>query len=154
MMCLCFSRCPDALMSVRHSLVTSKMTGASSPIQRPSLNEHCSTLYASIKSGLEASLTKVKEFIASTVSFSMRNEFRREFCVTNVRSGIVMIFINFVLDTCEVQWYMYCQNTCIHTCIYLMGLQYLLLSAQGCLFTMWVGCGFVCCVCFHLSLAL
>ena len=92
-------------MSVRHSLVTSKMTGATSPIKRPSLNEHCSTLYASIKSGLEASLTKVKEFIASTVSFSMRNEFRREFCMTNVRSGIVMTFINFVLDTCEVQIY-------------------------------------------------
>jgi hypothetical protein len=78
------------------------MIGASSPIQRPWLNEHCSTLYASIKSGLEASLTKVKEFIASTVSFSMRNEFRREFCMTNVRRGIVMTFINFVLDTCEV----------------------------------------------------
>ena len=97
------SHYPDALMSVRHSLVTSKMIGASSPIQRPSLNEHCSTLYASIKSGLEASLTKVKEFIASTVSFSMRNAFRREFCMTNVRSGIVMTFINFVLETCEVQ---------------------------------------------------
>ena len=119
-MCLCFSCCPDALMSVRHSLVTSKMTGASSPIQRPSLNEHCSTLYASIKGGLEASLTKIKEFIASTVSFSMRNEFRREFCMTNVRSGIVMTFINFVLDTCEVQ-HIHVQPEYV---IYLMVLQH------------------------------
>ena len=89
-------------MSVRHSLVTSKMTAATSPIQRPALSEHCSTLYAAIKSGLEASLTKLKEFIASTVSFSMRHEFRREFCVNNVRSGIVMTFISHVLETCEV----------------------------------------------------
>ena len=89
-------------MSVRHSLVTSKMSGATSPIQKPALSEHCSTLYASIKSGLEASLTKVKEFIAPTVSFSMRHEFRRQFCMTNVRAGIVMNFIHYVLETCEV----------------------------------------------------
>lgn len=94
---------PDALMSVRHSLVTSKMSGATSPIQRPALSEHCFTLYASIKSGLEASLTNVREFIGSTVSFSMRHVFRREFCMNNVRSGIVMTFISYVLETCGVR---------------------------------------------------
>ena len=132
--CACIS---DALMSVRHSLVTSKMTGATSPIKRPSLNEHCSTLYASIKSGLEASLTKVKEFIASTVSFSMRNEFRREFCMTNVRSGIVMTFINFVLDTCEVQIWCFNNSSNCQQFLHVHMYTWVAMFAQGGLFTSW-----------------
>ena len=49
---------PDALMSVRHSLVTHK--GATSHLQAPTLSEHSATLYASIRSGLEASLSNLK----------------------------------------------------------------------------------------------
>lgn len=89
----------DALMEVRHSLATSKGTGTT-PFQAPSLNEHCTALYATIKSGLESSLAQVKEFIGSTVTFATRAEFREEFCLTRVRSGVVMGFIQFVLDTC------------------------------------------------------
>ena len=48
----------DVLMDVRQSLVTNKTS--SSPLQAPSLNEHCSRLYATIKSGLESSLGQLK----------------------------------------------------------------------------------------------
>ena len=44
-------------MDVRHSLVTNKV---SSHLQAPSLDEHCSKLYATIKSGLESSLGQLK----------------------------------------------------------------------------------------------
>ncbi len=43
-------------MSVRHSLVSSK----GSQQDTPTLNDHSATLYASIKSGLESSLSHLK----------------------------------------------------------------------------------------------
>ena len=46
-----------------------------------------------------------------TVSFSMRRDFREEFCITNVRSQVVLGFINFVLETCQV-----CVCVCVCVC--------------------------------------
>ena len=45
----------------------------------------------------------IQEFIEPTVAFSMRHEFREEFCMRNIRAGIVMYFIEFVLNTCQVR---------------------------------------------------
>lgn len=36
------------------------------------------------------------------MAFSMKSDFREEFCMKNVRSGVVSKFISFVLDTCKV----------------------------------------------------
>ena len=86
-------------MDVRQSLVTAKPTAQ---LHAPSLNDHCTSLYSAIKSGLESSLSQVREFIGPTVAFAMGREFRREFCLRNVRAGIVMEYIKFVLDSCMV----------------------------------------------------
>ncbi|XP_064382832.1 vacuolar protein sorting-associated protein 51 homolog isoform X2 [Halichondria panicea] len=87
----------DTLMTVRHDLVTSK----GSQQGGPTLRDHSATLYASIKSGLESALTNLKEFVECNVSFSERSDFRRKFCVGNIRAGVVCTFINFVLETCK-----------------------------------------------------
>ena len=44
----------------------------------------------------------LQEFIEGNVAFSMKSDFRWEFCLTNVRSGVVFKFISYVLDTCKV----------------------------------------------------
>ena len=60
-------------MDVRHSLVTNKTF--SSSLQALSLNEHCSRLYATIKSGLESSLGQLKvtkyNYIATCVGWCL-----------------------------------------------------------------------------------
>lgn len=42
-------------------------------------------------------------FIEPTVSFSDKKQFRQHFCLRLVREGIVISFINHVLDTCHVR---------------------------------------------------
>ena len=43
-----------------------------------------------------------QEFIEPTVSFSMRPDFREEYCKTNIRANVVMQFVTYVLDMCKV----------------------------------------------------
>ncbi|CAI8052278.1 Vacuolar protein sorting-associated protein 51 homolog [Geodia barretti] len=88
----------DTLTSVRQALVTARRPSSQ---QDDSLNGHCTALYASIKSGLESSLGQLKAFIEPTVSFSDKRQFRETFCLCLVREGIVISFINHVLDTCH-----------------------------------------------------
>eukprot|EP00731_Ephydatia_muelleri_P020952 Em0013g679a len=85
----------DALMNVRAALVSTKSTAV---LQSHSLNDLCGGLYATVRTTLEASLTNLKEFIRPTVGFSMRKDFRGEFCVAFVRAGIVMNVIDYILD--------------------------------------------------------
>eukprot|EP00731_Ephydatia_muelleri_P027800 Em0019g673a len=89
----------DALMNVRMALVSTKSTAV---LQSHSLSDLCSGLYSTIRTTMEASLTNLKEFIRPTVGFSMRKEFRGEFCVAYVRAGIVMNVIDHILDEAMV----------------------------------------------------
>ena len=36
------------------------------------------------------------------MAFSMKADFRHEFCSKNVREGVVIQFISYVLETCKV----------------------------------------------------
>ncbi len=47
-------------------------------------------------------LSCVQEFLEGNVAFSMKPDFRQEFCMKNVREGVAVKFINYVLDTCKV----------------------------------------------------
>ena len=84
----------DALMDVRHSLVTNKV---SSHLQAPSMDEHCSKLYATIKSGLESSLGQLKVSIqgysvchyGKLASFPGPAQLSAFRCSTDVSVGII-----------------------------------------------------------------
>ena len=47
-------------------------------------------------------LLSLQEFIEGNVAFSMKSDFREEFCMKNVRSGVVSKFISHVLDLGKV----------------------------------------------------
>lgn len=48
------------------------------------------------------SLPPSQEFIEGNVGFAMKSSFREEFCMKNVRVGVVSKFISHVLHTCKV----------------------------------------------------
>lgn len=49
----------------------------------------------------------------------MKSDFREEFCMKNVRSGVVSKFISFVLDTCKVSAITAVPTGIGHLCFYL-----------------------------------
>lgn len=60
---------------------------------------HCYFLKAGYITGVSV---LPQEFIEGNVAFAMKSDFREEFCLKNVRSGVVSKFISHVLDICKV----------------------------------------------------
>ena len=108
-------QCSDSLLSVRQSLVTAKIASI------PTTNELCNSLTSTLKSSVDKATSQLKvcsevsytcqfslhcsqEVVKPDVNFSQRNftEFREEFCTKNVRQGMVVTLLEFVLDTASV----------------------------------------------------
>jgi hypothetical protein len=88
----------STMTDIRKELVLFKGT---TPTSTPPLKDQCSSLYTSIKCGLDLSLTHLQEFISPDISFSSNKEFREEFCMTYVRQDVVVNFLNTVISTCK-----------------------------------------------------
>lgn len=57
-----------------------------------------------------------QEFLEGNVAFSMKADFREEFCMKNVREGVVIHFISYVLDTCKVSYIYLCRYLITSVC--------------------------------------
>ena len=87
----------------------------------PTTNELCNSLNSTLKSSVDKATSQLKvssdisythlfqfalvqEVVKPDVNFSQRSftEFREEFCMKNVRQGMIVTLLEFVLDTASV----------------------------------------------------
>ena len=86
----------------------------------PTTNDLCSSLNSALKTSVDKATNQLQvilsisvgcfnfqcsqEVVKPDVNFSQRNftEFREEFCMKNVRQGMVVSLLEFVLDTASV----------------------------------------------------
>ena len=106
----------DSLLSVRQSLVAAKISSL------PTTNDLCGSLNSTLKTSVDKATNQLQviptfsigcfklycsqEVVKPDVNFSQRSftEFREEFCMKNVRQGMVVSLLEFVLDTASVSY--------------------------------------------------